>query len=46
MVGLGWDVNAFDSGVDFDLDAAAFMLGADGKCPTDKEFVFYGNLGF
>mgnify|MGYP000615572543 CR=1 FL=1 len=28
MVGLGWDVNAFDSGVDFDLDAAAFMLGA------------------
>jgi tellurium resistance protein TerD len=44
MVGLGWDVNAFDSGADFDLDAAAFMLGADGKCPTDKEFVFYGNL--
>ena len=29
MVGLGWDVNAFDSGVDFDLDAAAFMLGAE-----------------
>lgn len=44
MVGLGWDVNAFDSGVDFDLDAAAFMLGADGKCRTENEFVFYGNL--
>ncbi len=44
MVGLGWDVNAFDSGTDFDLDAAAFMLGTNGKCPTDKEFVFYGNL--
>lgn len=44
MVGLGWDVNAFDSGADFDLDAAAFMLGANGKCPTDKEFIFYGNL--
>lgn len=28
MVGLGWDVNAFDSGADFDLDAAAFMLGS------------------
>ena len=28
MAGLGWDVNAFDSGSDFDLDAAAFMLGA------------------
>lgn len=44
MTGLGWDVNAFDTGADFDLDAAAFMLGANGKCPTDKEFVFYGNL--
>ena len=44
MVGLGWDVNAFDSGADFDLDAAAFMLGDNGKCPTEKEFVFYGNL--
>ena len=44
MVGLGWDVNAFDSGADFDLDAAAFMLGETGKCPTEKEFVFYGNL--
>lgn len=44
LVGLGWDVNAFDSGADFDLDAAAFMVGADGKCPTEKEFVFYGNL--
>ena len=42
MVGLGWDVNAFDSGSDFDLDAAAFMCGANGKCPTEKEF--YGNL--
>ncbi len=44
MVGLGWDVNAFDSGADFDLDAAAFMTGDNGKCPTEKEFIFYGNL--
>ena len=44
MVGLGWDVNAFDSGADFDLDAAAFLVGENGKCPTEKEFVFYGNL--
>lgn len=44
MVGLGWDVNAFDSGADFDLDAAAFLLGENGKCPTEKEFVFYNNL--
>ncbi|MDO5296569.1 MAG: TerD family protein [bacterium] len=44
MVGLGWDVNEFDSGADFDLDASAFMLGSTGKCPTEKEFIFYGNL--
>ena len=44
MVGLGWDVNAYDSGADFDLDAAAFMLGENGKCITEKEFIFYGNL--
>ncbi len=44
MVGLGWDVNAYDSGNDFDLDAAAFLLGENGKCPTEKEFIFYGNL--
>lgn len=44
MVGLGWDVNRYDGGADFDLDAAAFLLGADGKVLTDAEFVFYGNL--
>lgn len=44
MVGLGWDVNAFDSGADFDLDASAFLCGANGKCPTEKEFIFYSNL--
>ena len=44
MVGLGWDVNVFDSGAAFDLDAAVLMLGSNGKCPTDNEFVFYGNL--
>jgi len=44
MVGLGWDVNAFDSGADFDLDASAFLAEANGKCPSEKEFIFYGNL--
>lgn len=43
MVGLGWDVNAFDSGYNFDLDASAFMVGSNGKCPTEKEFIFYSN---
>ena len=41
-VGLGWDPNA-NGGYDFDLDASAFMLGADGQIPAEKYFVFYGN---
>ena len=44
MVGLGWDTNRYDGGADFDLDAAAFLLGADGRVPVDADFVFYGNL--
>lgn len=44
MIGLGWDVNQYDGGADFDLDASAFLLGNNGKVPTDSEFVFYGNL--
>lgn len=44
MVGLGWDVNSFDSGADFDLDVSAFLCGSNGKCPNDKDFIFYGNL--
>lgn len=41
-VGLGWDPNE-GSGYDFDLDASAFMLGADGQIPEQEYFVFYGN---
>lgn len=44
LVGLGWDVNSFDSGSDFDLDASVFMCDGSGKCPSEKEFIFYGNL--
>jgi len=44
MAGLGCDVNVFDSGADFDLDASVFMVGSNGRCPTEKEFIFYGNL--
>lgn len=44
MVGLGWDINVYDSGSAFDLDAAAFMLGENGKCPSENEFIFYSNL--
>jgi tellurium resistance protein TerD len=45
MVGLGWDINGYDSGngskVNFDLDASAFCLGPDGKCTEDHDMVFY-----
>ena len=44
LIGLGWDTNKYDGGSDFDLDAAAFLLKADGKVRDDKDFVFYGNL--
>lgn len=44
IIGLGWDTNKYDGGADFDLDAAAFLLGANGKTASDKDFVFYGNL--
>ncbi len=44
IVGLGWDTNKYDGGSDFDLDAAAFLLGANGKVTSDADFVFYGNL--
>ena len=42
-VGLGWDVNQYDGGADFDLDASAFLLGANGKVRQDTDFVFYSN---
>lgn len=41
--GLGWDVNAFDSGSAFDLDAEVFMLGENGRVTADSDFVFYSN---
>lgn len=44
IVGLGWDTNKYDGGFSFDLDAAAFVLGADGKVRSDADFIFYNNL--
>ena len=44
VVGLGWDVNAFDTGGSFDLDAAAFMLTDSGKVSCQNDFIYYGNL--
>lgn len=44
VVGLGWDTNAYDTGADFDLDAAAFCLTDSGKVSSQNDFVFFGNL--
>lgn len=44
FIGLGWDVNVTDTGVDFDLDASVFLLGANDKLISDKHFIFYNNL--
>ncbi|MCF2150633.1 TerD family protein [Desmonostoc muscorum LEGE 12446] len=41
-IGLGWQVN--QAGQTYDIDASVFMLGADGKIPDEKYFVFYNNL--
>ena len=44
VVGLGWDVNRFDTGGDFDLDAAAFLLTDNGRVSAQGDFIFFGNL--
>lgn len=44
MIGLGWDTNKYDGQAAFDLDAAAFLLGANGKVSSDSDFVFYNAL--
>lgn len=43
IVGLGWDTNKYDGGAAFDLDAAAFLVGANGKVSADNDFIFYNN---
>ena len=43
IVGLGWDVRS-TTGTDFDLDASAIIVGADGKVMSDKHFIFFNNL--
>lgn len=44
LVGLGWDVNDSPGGADFDLDAAAFLLDANGRAPSAGDFVSYNNV--
>ena len=41
-IGLGWNPRATD-GQAFDLDAIAFLLGANDKVRTDTDFIFFNN---
>ncbi|HWJ80529.1 MAG TPA: TerD family protein [Niallia sp.] len=43
VIGLGWDVNKYDGGNDFDLDSSVFLLGENGKVTSEADFVFYNN---
>lgn len=43
IAGLGWDVNRYDGGAQFDLDASVFMVGDNGKVLDETCFIFYGN---
>jgi len=42
LIGMGWD-SRITSGESFDLDASAFLLGANGRVRTDDDFIFYNN---
>ncbi|GAA1238133.1 TerD family protein [Kitasatospora nipponensis] len=42
-VGLGWDART-TTGTEFDLDASAIVLSAEGKALSNGHFVFFNNL--
>ncbi|MBB3109745.1 tellurium resistance protein TerD [Paenibacillus phyllosphaerae] len=44
IVGLGWDINRYSGGGEYDLDTCAFLLHGDGKAKGVEDFVFYNNL--
>lgn len=41
-VALGWEMNQTTDNCE--MDVSVFMLGADGKIPDEKYFVFYNNV--
>ncbi|WP_297843046.1 TerD family protein [Pseudomonas sp.] len=43
LIGLGWDPRA-TNGQEFDLDASALLVGANGKVRSEKDFIFYNQL--
>lgn len=43
LIGLGWQARS-SNGLDFDLDASAFLLGESGKVKRDEDLIFYSQL--
>ena len=41
---LSWSTGGYDGAAELDVDASAFLLGADGTVQRNADFVFYGNL--
>lgn len=41
---LGWDTNKYDGGEDFDLDSCIGLVGENGNCSKDSNFVYFQNL--
>lgn len=44
LVGFGCSTVGYNGGFDFSLDMSAFLLGENGKCLRDEDFIFYNNL--
>ena len=44
VVGLGWDVNQFDTGGDFDLDTSAFLLTESGQCFYSNQILCFSEI--
>jgi len=42
LVGLGWSTNPY-GGAEPDLDASIFMVGADGRCTQEDDFIYYNH---
>jgi tellurium resistance protein TerD len=42
-VGLGWDINKYDGGNDFDLDGIVTMT-KDDECGDDDDMIYFNNI--
>lgn len=46
VIGLGWDINKYFGGYDFDLDVLVFLVDVYDNCVNDFDFVFYNNFEY